>query len=103
MCSISAAFDWDFPYQLLEDPELRQQLLSSDLGYSIPGKPVAHNNELLSFNYGLLYGILAHYFGLLGVPAKLFCSNPASARSTAWQLTRLQSLEPPPGTPSSPK
>ena len=29
---------------------------------------MAHNNELLSFNYGPLYGIVAHYFGLLGVP-----------------------------------
>ena len=36
--------------------------------WSLPGKPVAYNNELLSVNYGLLYGIVACFFGLLGVP-----------------------------------
>ena len=35
---------------------------------SVPGKPVAHSYGLLSVNYGLLYGIVACYFGLLGVP-----------------------------------
>ena len=36
-----------------------------------PGKPVACNNGLLSINYGLLYGIVACYFRLLGVPGTL--------------------------------
>ena len=36
--------------------------------YYVPGKPVACNNGLLSINYGLLLGIVACYFGLLGVP-----------------------------------
>ena len=35
---------------------------------SLPGKPVAYNYGLLSINYGLLYGIVACYFKLLGVP-----------------------------------
>ena len=30
--------------------------------------PVANNNGLLSINYGLLWGMVACYFGLLGFP-----------------------------------
>ena len=34
----------------------------------VPGKPVAYHNGLLSINYGLVWGIVACCFGLLGVP-----------------------------------
>ena len=34
----------------------------------IPGKPVACNYGLLWLISGLLWGIVAYYFGLLGVP-----------------------------------
>ena len=34
----------------------------------VPGKPVAHNYKLRSMDYGLLWGIVAHDFGLLGFP-----------------------------------
>ena len=43
---------------------------------SIPGKPVACNHGLLSVNYGLLWGIVASYFGLLGVPGIVAYINP---------------------------
>ena len=36
------------------------------LRYTCPGKPVACNFELISMNDGLLLGLVAHYFGLLG-------------------------------------
>ena len=37
----------------------------------LPGKPVAHNyGGLLSVNNGLLWGIVAYYFGPLGVPGR---------------------------------
>ena len=39
-----------------------------ELSGLIPGKPVAYNYGLFSVNYGLLWGIVAYYFGLLGVP-----------------------------------
>ena len=32
----------------------------------LPGKPVACNYGLLSINHGLLWGMVANYFGLLG-------------------------------------
>ena len=35
---------------------------------TLPGKPVAYNSGLLSVNSGLLWSIVAYYFGLLGVP-----------------------------------
>ena len=31
----------------------------------LPGKPVAYNYELLSVNYGLLWGIVACFLGYL--------------------------------------
>ena len=34
----------------------------------VPGKPVAYNYGLVSVNYWLLYGIVAYFFRLLGVP-----------------------------------
>ena len=36
--------------------------------YYIPVQPVAHNYGLLSVNNELLWGIVAYYFGPLGVP-----------------------------------
>ena len=42
-------------------------LTNLDLGF-LPGKPVAWNFGLLWIYYGLLYGIVACSFGLLGVP-----------------------------------
>ena len=36
----------------------------------VPGKPVAYNDGLLSMNYGLFWGIVACYFGLLGFPGR---------------------------------
>ena len=37
--------------------------------FKVPGKPVAHDlGGLLSMNYGLLCGIVASDFGLLGFP-----------------------------------
>ena len=36
----------------------------------VPGKPVAYYSGLHSVNYGLLWSIVACYFGLLGVPGK---------------------------------
>ena len=45
----------------------------------LPGKPVAYNNGLLSINHGLLWSIVACFFGLLGVPggmqASIFSSS----------------------------
>ena len=35
----------------------------------VPGKPVAYNSGLLWLLYGLLLGLVACCFGLLGVPA----------------------------------
>ena len=35
---------------------------------TLPGKPAAYNNGLLSINYGLLWGIVAYCFRLLGFP-----------------------------------
>ena len=40
----------------------------------IPGKPVAYNDRLFSINKGLLYGIVACCFGLLGVPGRILYS-----------------------------
>ena len=42
-----------------------------------PGKPVAHNYGQLSVNNGLLRGIVACYFGLLGVPGLSHFSGKA--------------------------
>ena len=36
--------------------------------FYLPGKSVAYKYELRSGNYGLLWSIVACYFGLLGVP-----------------------------------
>ena len=36
----------------------------------LPGKPMARNLELLSFKNGLLSGIVAYDFGLLGSPPR---------------------------------
>ena len=35
-----------------------------------PGEPVAHNSGLLSTSNGLLWGIVAYYFQLLGCPGR---------------------------------
>ena len=37
-----------------------------------PEKPVAYNNGLFSMHCGLLWGIVACYFGLLGFPGSSF-------------------------------
>ena len=37
---------------------------------------MAFYSGLLSVNYGLLWGIVAYYFGLLGVPGPVFRSIP---------------------------
>ena len=37
---------------------------------NLPGKPVAYNWGLLCQIYGLLWGIVACYFGLLGFPGR---------------------------------
>ena len=47
----------------------------------IPRKPVAHNYELLSRNWELLWGIVACLFGLLGFPGR------------AWGLGQVDCLE----------
>ena len=39
-----------------------------DVDMDVPGKPVAYNDGLLSVNCGLLWDIVAYFFGLLGVP-----------------------------------
>ena len=45
-----------------------QYLPRPPLALLIPGKPVAHIYGLLSVKYGLLWSIVASFFGLLGVP-----------------------------------
>ena len=42
----------------------------------VPGKPVAYNSGLLSMDYGLLWGIVASYFGLLGLPGAYTSMQP---------------------------
>ena len=49
---------------------------------SLPGRPVAQNLELLCLNNALLRGFVAHYFGLLGFPAKLHTKLPKSLPKT---------------------
>ena len=44
--------------------------LATSLLVAVPGKPVAYSSGLLWLIYGLLYGIVACHFGLLGVPGK---------------------------------
>ena len=41
-----------------------------EIDIDVPGKPVAHKYGLLSINYWLLWGIVADYFRLLGVPGR---------------------------------
>ena len=36
----------------------------------VPGRPVDHNHGLLGIYYGLLWRIVAYYFGLLGFPGE---------------------------------
>ena len=36
--------------------------------FAPPGKAVAYDNRLLPINSGLLWGVMACYFGLLGFP-----------------------------------
>ena len=44
----------------------------------LPGKPVAYNFGLLWIYYGLLWDIVAYYFGLLGVPG---CDHTQTLRA----------------------
>ena len=44
---------------------------------ALPGKPVAYNYGLLSVNYGLLRGIVAHYFGVPGTWLSMKSTEPA--------------------------
>ena len=44
---------------------------------TLAGKPVASNYGLLSVNGGLLWGLVACYFGLLGVPGREYLKLPA--------------------------
>ena len=55
----------------------------------LPGKPVAYNYELLSINNGLLWSIVASFFGLLGVPGTHGGSGRLSACALACSLTWL--------------
>ena len=57
----------------------------------IPGKPVAYNYGLLSTNNGLLWGIVANYFGLLGVPGKVDRS-PTGLWGASWGCWGLGAL-----------
>ena len=43
---------------------------------NLPGEPVASNYGLLSMNSGLLWGIVAYYFRLLGFPGSVFLPSP---------------------------
>ena len=49
---------------------------------NVPGKPVAYNNGLLSINYGLLWGIVACNFRLLGVPCTLKAATETSSQGS---------------------
>ena len=66
---------WESLVCALENKELMGADGGDPLGctcgvLSIPGKPVAQNCGLLSVNNGLLWGIVAYYFRLLGVPGR---------------------------------
>ena len=66
---------------------------------NLPGKPVAYNYGLLSINYGLLWGIVASFFGLLGVPGKGKGGSPATAPKSLQKATEsLPSTQGPPKT-----
>ena len=60
---------------------------------------MACNYGLLSMNYGLLWGIVAYYFGLLGFPGslrKLSDTMPKpKLHQTTWQIPLQVSLAPP--------
>ena len=47
----------------------------SEIPCLLPGKPGAHNLWLLSFDFGLLWGVVACDFGLLGFSGT-FCRHP---------------------------
>ena len=47
------------------------------------------NNGLLSINYRLLWGIVAHYFGLLGVPGK----GSLSDSMLVWGVLQVQTCK----------
>ena len=47
---------------------LRMVVIRNEKG--LPGKPVAYDNGLLCMYCGLLWGIVACYFRLLGVPGR---------------------------------
>ena len=70
---------WDTPLGLELDPKMQDPSIPSNYphdpteetrppDWKLPEKPVAYNNGLLSMNHGLVQGIVAHSFGLLGLP-----------------------------------
>ena len=52
----------------LQGLELGESSRAPRTSKSLPGKPVAYNRRLLWLVYGLLHGIVACHFRLLGVP-----------------------------------
>ena len=57
----------------------------------VPEKPVAHNFGQLWLIYDLLWGIVACYFGLLGVPGRaFFCLTCLAHQALASQSQNLQ-------------
>ena len=55
----------------------------------LPEQPAAHNYGLLPPNYGLLLGIVACYFGLVGFPGNLL--EQAPMRATVKTTSRKRS------------
>ena len=58
----------------------------------LPGGPVAYNYWLLSDNYGLLWDMVAYYFGLLGVPGRVVMSHPVYESNPLYSAPRAQTL-----------
>ena len=62
---------------------------------SLPGKPVAYNYGLLRLNSGLLWGMVAHDFWLLGFPGrhllapKASCEKLSGLRKTAFWCSKI--------------
>ena len=59
---------------------MRQQFVCLS---ALPGKPVAHNLGLLCLNDGLLWGIVAQYFWLLGFPGRVLERNVIGSTALA--------------------
>ena len=73
--------------QVAEEQALGKRTLRALLStWVLPGKPAAYNSELLWFIYGLLWGIVACCFGLLGVPGKTCCARLCLTTGQLWGL-----------------